>query len=82
MVDFLLQAIAAILSMLAGLFWMTSAYGSTIDLPWRRSHKVSQADLPAHQTKWNGRAALCASVAAAAQAFSVLYHHPLPPAHF
>jgi hypothetical protein len=32
------------------------------------SKPVSESDLPQHQAKWNARAALCASIAAIAQA--------------
>jgi hypothetical protein len=72
MLSFPLSAFSAIFSMLAGSFWMAAAYGRTVDPPWRDTKVVSEADLPAHQAKWNARAALCASVAAILQTFLFL----------
>jgi hypothetical protein len=70
--EFHLQAIVALFSMFAGIFWMASAYGRTVVPPWKTSGPVPETDLATHQTKWNGRAALNASIAAIAQAISFL----------
>lgn len=74
-VVFFLQALVAIFSMLAGLFWMASAYGRSVGYPWQESRPVPPESLMEHQTKWNGRAALFASLAAIAQAFSFVFDH-------
>ena len=81
---FFLQAIVAIFSLLAGGFWSASAYGRTVGYPWQQPQAVPLAGLIEHQTKWNGRAAICASIAAIAQAMSFAADHyamlflPLP----
>jgi hypothetical protein len=72
---FILQAFAAIFSMLAGIFWMSAAYGRTVGYPWKQSRPVPPAERPAHQAKWNARAALFASLAAMCQALSFLAEH-------
>lgn len=78
-IPFVLQAIVAIFSMLAGMFWMASAYGHTVALawpPWRPTPLVvPPSERADHQVKWNGRAALCASIAAIAQAFYFMYDY-------
>jgi hypothetical protein len=74
-VVFFLQFLVAVFSLLAGGFWMASAYGRTVGNPWQQSHPVPPADLMDHQTRWNGRAALCASLAAIAQALSFVFDH-------
>jgi hypothetical protein len=66
-----LGALSAMFSLLAGGFWMAAAYGRTVVPPWGETTIVHEADLSAHQTKWNARAALCASIAAILQ--SVLF---------
>jgi hypothetical protein len=78
MFSFPLGAFSAIFSLLAGGFWMSAAYGRTVEFPWQQSVPVSEGDLVGHQTKWNGRAALCASVAAILQAVLILYEKALP----
>jgi hypothetical protein len=73
---FILNFFVVISSLLAGLFWLASATGYTVDYPWKLSKPsvpVAPADLSAHQTYWNARAALCASIAAIAQASLFLY---------
>jgi hypothetical protein len=72
MMSVLLSALGAIVSLMAGGFWMAAAYGHTVDPPWRETKRVSAVDLPAHQAKWNARAALCAAVAAMLQALLFL----------
>jgi hypothetical protein len=74
-VVFFLQFLVAIFSLLAGGFWMASACGRTVGHPWQESRPVAPADLMDHQTKWNGRAALCASLAAISQALSFVFDH-------
>jgi hypothetical protein len=73
MLSFPLAAFSAIFSMCAGAFWMAAAYGTSVHFPWQEPHRISLAGLPAHQARWNGRAALCASVAAIFQALLFLY---------
>ena len=75
--DLLFQTAIFLASTCAGIFWMASAYGSTVDPPWRTSVKVSPEALPAHQAKWNGRAAVSASIAALFQGVQMLYNSPL-----
>jgi hypothetical protein len=72
---FFLNFLVVLFSLLAGGFWLASALGSTINFlkPWTPSHPVPPNDRLAHQTYYNARAALCASVAAIAQAFLFLY---------
>jgi hypothetical protein len=53
-VVFFLQFLVAIFSLLAGGFWMASAYGRTVGYPWQQSRAVPPAELMDHQTKWNG----------------------------
>jgi hypothetical protein len=77
MLVLVLEAVVIAFSMLAGLFWMASAYGRTIGPPWRPSKPVPP-NLAQHQALWNGRAALCASFAAIAQAFVFLLDRWLP----
>jgi hypothetical protein len=60
---FLLHAGIVAFSLLAAWFWMAAAWGVTIFRP----EKIPQDQLPAHQSKWNSRAALCAAVAALCQ---------------
>jgi hypothetical protein len=72
--DLLFQAAIFLASTCAGIFWMASAYGSTVTPPWRTSVKVSPEALPAHQAKWNGRAAASASIAALFQGVQILYN--------
>jgi hypothetical protein len=75
--DLLFQTVIFFTSACAGVFWMASAYGSTVDPPWRTSVKVPPEALPAHQAKWNGRAAASASIAALFQGVQILYNFPL-----
>jgi hypothetical protein len=75
MLEFPLQALVAIFSLLAGLFWMGSGYGRAIWPPWKPSMPVALDKLPAHQSYWNARAALCASIAAICQAVLFLVEH-------
>ena len=72
MLSFALSAFGAPFSMLAGGFWMAAAYGHTVFPLLDAPMPVSESDLPAHQAKWNARAALCASIAAILQAFLFL----------
>ena len=74
-VVFFLQFAVAIFSLLAGGFWMAAAYGRTVGYPWQQSQPVPLDALMDHQTKWNGRAALNASLAAIAQALSFVFDH-------
>lgn len=74
-VVFFLQFLVAIFSLLAGGFWMAAAYGRTVGYPWQESRAVPLDSLMDHQTKWNGRAALCASLAAITQALSFVFDH-------
>jgi hypothetical protein len=82
---FLAQAFAVIFSMVAALFWMSSALGRTVEWPWPETKTVMPADLPAHATKWNAWAAVCAGAAAVSQAIAFLVERnmfpfpPLPP---
>jgi hypothetical protein len=75
--DLLFQTAIFLASTCAGIFWMASAYGHTVVPPWRNSVKVSAEHLPAHQAKWNGRAAASASIAALFQGVQILYNWPL-----
>jgi hypothetical protein len=87
MISFLLQFFVVMFSMFAGMFWMASAYGHAVKLvwpPWKpTSLVVLPSERPAHQAKWNGRAALCASIAAIAQALFFINQYyvnlPVPP---
>jgi hypothetical protein len=81
MVSFLLQATVVIFSLFAGGFWLAAAAGRTVVYPWQWEHSrpVPPEGLADHQTKWNARAALCACIAAFAQAFSFLLAHPIWP---
>jgi hypothetical protein len=74
---FLLQWLVVVFSIFAGLFWLNAASTArrTEILywpPWRAPRLVPQTDDPAalrgYQAKWNARAAICASIAAIAQA--------------
>jgi hypothetical protein len=75
MFPFFLNFLVVLFSLLAGGFWLASALGRTISFqkPWTASQPVPPNDLPAHQSYYNARAALCASVAAIAQAILFLY---------
>lgn len=70
--DLLFQTAIFLASTCAGIFWMASAYGNTVTPPWRTSVKVPPEALPAHQAKWNGRAA--PSIAALFQGVQILYN--------
>ena len=72
---FFLNFFIVFFSMMAGAFWMASAYGHTITLLPFNSTIVPPEDLPAHQSLWNGCAALCAAAAAISQAFLFLYNY-------
>jgi hypothetical protein len=74
---FLAQAFTVIVSMVAALFWMSAAFGRTVEWPWRETKTVMPDDLPAHQAKWNAWAALCAGVAAVSQAIAFMIQHGL-----
>jgi hypothetical protein len=69
MAIFLLELCVIVFSLAAGVCWMASAYGHTITPPWKLSVRHLPEDLPAHQARWSGRAAFCASIAAIAQGF-------------
>jgi hypothetical protein len=69
---FLLSALSALFSLLAGGFWMAAAYGKSVEFPWQQPRRIALAGMPEHQAKWNGRAALCASIAAISQAILFL----------
>ena len=56
MVSVLFQAAIAVFSMLAGLFWMASAYGQTVVPPWQPSQPVAQNER-AQPIKRNGTVA-------------------------
>jgi hypothetical protein len=75
---FIFNAVVVIFSLCAGAFWMASATGRTLPHPWKpweSSQPVPLVDLPNHQSYWNARAALCASIAAIAQALLFLYSY-------
>ena len=76
----LLQFAIVLFSLLSGGFWLASATGRAFDWPWRKAVKVPPEDLPAHQSRWNAKAAGCAAIAAIAQAIFFLLEHPLPGA--
>ena len=78
MVTVAFQAAIAVFSMSAGAFWMASAYGQAVLPRWQTSYPVTQSYRTAHQAKWNGRAALVASIAAIFQAVLFLYEM-IPP---
>ena len=78
MVTVSFQAAIAVFSMSAGAFWMASAYGQAVVPPWQISFPVAQSYRTAHQAKWNGRAALFASIAAISQGVLFLYEM-IPP---
>jgi hypothetical protein len=70
---YLLQAAVVVFSLLAGWFWMVSATGYSIQFRiGRPAHRIDPAHLPVFQTRWNARAAFCASFAAIAQALLFL----------
>lgn len=71
---FFLNFLVVIFSMFAGAFWMASAYGRTVTPLFQSSNQVLPENLPAHQSLWNGRAALCAALAAISQAFLFIYN--------
>ena len=78
MTVYALHAIIVLFSLLAGVFWMASAAGVTITgRGWLKPERVLLDDLAAHHAKWNTRAALCASIAAVAQALLFLHNYPL-----
>lgn len=78
MTPYILHAIIVVFSLFAGVFWMASAAGRTVTVRrWPRAERVLLVDLAAHYAKWNTRAALCASIAAAAQAILFVHNHPL-----
>lgn len=70
-----LQAVIVVESIFAGMFWLASARGVVSALPWRPAQYVSESERAGHQAKWNGRAALCAAVAAIFQGILVVYEH-------
>ena len=72
---FFAQFLVIIFSLLAGMFWLSAANGTTVGYPWQVPRKVAPADLAGHQTKWNSRAAFSASAAAIAQAFSFAFQY-------
>jgi hypothetical protein len=79
-VDELFQIAMFLASTCAAIFWFCSATGQTVVPPlllWRRSEKVPAEVLPAHQAKWNARAAAAAAVAALLKGIQILYHSPL-----
>jgi hypothetical protein len=75
---FFLNFLVVIFSLFAGAFWMASAHGRTITPLFGPSTEVPPQDLPAHQSLWNGRAALCAALAAISQAFLFFYNYYFP----
>jgi hypothetical protein len=76
MASFILGFLVVMFSMLAGMFWVASGYGYTVDWqPWRIPKPVPRSKLAAHQAYWNARAALSAAVAAIAQAFLFVVEH-------
>jgi hypothetical protein len=74
--DLLFQTAIFLASACAGTFWLSSATGNTVTLPWRTSVKVPPEKLAAHQAKWNGLAAASASIAALFQGVQILYNFP------
>jgi len=78
MVGILLQFPIAAFSMLAGVFWMAAAYGHTVGAPWQPPQPVAPNERAEHQAKWNGRAAVSASIAAIFQAVFLLYQMGFP----
>jgi hypothetical protein len=78
MANFPLSALVVLFSLGAGGFWMASAYGYTVVWPWQTSKPVPPSELAAHQAYWNARAALCAAIAAIAQALLFLIEHYNP----
>jgi hypothetical protein len=75
-IAFLLNAFVVLFSLLAGWFWMLSALGFAIEPPWRDPHPVESAERPAHQYRWNVRAASCTALAAVFQALLFIYNSP------
>jgi len=75
--DVWFQAGIFLASARAGVFWLASAIGKTVEPPWRKSQDVPPELRAAHQAKWNTRAAAAASIAALLQGIQILYHHPL-----
>jgi hypothetical protein len=72
---FFLNFFVVFFSLMAGAFWMASAYGRSVTPLFKQSTKAPLADLAAHQSLWNGRAALCAACAAISQALLFLYNY-------
>jgi hypothetical protein len=82
MLHTLLEFIGLLAAMLAAIFWMTSAFGKTLEWPpWNESKTVPPDQLAGHQAKWNANAAACAGIAACCQALLFLYETGLPPFH-
>jgi hypothetical protein len=82
MLHTLLAFFGLLATMLAAMFWMTSAFGRTLEWPpWNKSKAVPPDQLAAHQARWNANAALCAGIAALCQAVLFLYETGLPPLH-
>lgn len=68
-VVFLLKSAVVIFSLLAGGFWIAAATNRIVSfLPWKPVRQIPLAEIPTHQAKFNARAAICASIAAVAQA--------------
>ena len=68
---FLIQVAGVATSLLAGWFWMVSATARPIT--WQGAGPpIDPAQRAAFQSRWNARAALCAAIAAIAQALVFL----------
>jgi hypothetical protein len=68
------EVVIAIFSMLAGGFWMSAAYATTeMVWPWQTARPLPESARARHQIIWNGRAAVCASIAAILQALLFLF---------
>ena len=78
MASFILSFLVVLFSLGAGGFWMASATGHTVVWPWQTSKPVPASERAAHQAYWNARAALCAAIAAIAQALLFLIEHYNP----
>jgi hypothetical protein len=79
---FFSQFLVVLFSMMAGMFWLSAANGTHVGYPCQIPWKVAAKNLADHQAKWNSRAALCASVAAIAQALSFVFqYHGLANGH-